>query len=149
MALLILPAFAWAALDEDEVRKELAGRYRLQTSEGTISFLIRSAGNVEILNEGDEFKYASGRITYSYSNSDELIDGLPVANLVIGAGSDEDMKDYHVILVVEQDEGGNTMKVVASFSTFNDGPNGYATSYNESMKLSKFDKKTDKFIELE
>ena len=110
---------------------------------------IRSAGNVEILNDGDEFKYASGRITYSYSSSDELIDGLPVANLVIGAGSDEDMKDYHVILVVEQDEGGNTMKVVASFSTFNDGPNGYATSYNESMKLSKFDKKTDKFIELE
>ena len=149
LLVLILPAFAWAALDESEVQATLAGRYRLETEIGTVSFLIRSRGTVEILNKDGEFKYASGSISYSYSKSSDLHDGLPIANLVIGTGSDEDAQDFHVVLAVEQGEESNAIKVLATFSTFNDGPNGYSMAEAVRMKLSKFDKESDKFLALD
>ncbi|MCB0384757.1 MAG: hypothetical protein KDD43_05130, partial [Bdellovibrionales bacterium] len=82
------------------------------------------------------------------SNSDWGMSGLPVAHLVFGEGSDEEARDYHVLLTVQEDWGDDAkdeIAVVAIFETFNDGPNGYSSVDTASFKVKKYNKKTKKY----
>lgn len=145
--LFALPLTAFASLDQDEVKKSIAGQYRLEEGQSSMMFVIRSSGAVEVP-ENSDFPYASGRLTFNFSTDDYRMDGLPVAHVVIGVGSDEDVVDYHLLLGVSQLEGSKTVQLVASFATFNDGPNSLSDVGGRAFKISKYNKDSGKYEQL-
>ncbi|MCB0365473.1 MAG: hypothetical protein H6624_19640 [Bdellovibrionaceae bacterium] len=149
IALFVSSFSAFASLDQDEVIKGLSGRYILEIDSDTaLHFLIRSNGNVQVLNQNDEFEYTKGDISLMNSDSDWGMSGLPVAHLVFGEGSDEEARDFHILMTVQQDWGDDAkdeIAVIAVFETFNDGPNGYSSADTASYKVKKYNKKTKKY----
>lgn len=142
---VFVPALAFASFSDEAMNKELAGRYKLVVERGpSIQFLLRSSGAIELIGSQD----FTASVTSNFSSTDFGLDGLPVVHVVIGEGSDEDWKDYHVILTAEQDGKLSKLVVLALFSTFNDGPNEISSANKGGLKLYKFDKSTDKFLEL-
>ena len=137
-----------ASLGQDEVHDVIKGRYILQLDEDSaFSFLIRSSGAIQVLND-DEYEYVKGEMFFVGTTSEWGMNGLPVAHLVFGDASDEEASDMHVLITVQQEwsaDGKNEIKVVSTFSTFNDGPNGYSMVEAANYKLKKYNKKTKKY----
>ncbi len=146
--LVLFPALASASLSQEQVTKEVAGRYRLDIGFGeSIQFVLRSSGAVEVF-DNDDLNGLTGAVSVSASSTEWGMDGLPVVHLVLGYGSDEDWQDHHVLLSVEEDGENRQIVLIASFTTFNDGPNGMSSVDKSQLKLSKFDKETDKFVQI-
>jgi hypothetical protein len=145
--MLTLPFTASAELSETQVKKEIAGQYRMQEGRRSLMFIVRSSGAIEIP-ENQDFPFAGGRMTLNYSSNGASLDGLPVAHIVIGVGSDEDITDYHILLTVAQDQEANTVQLAAQFTTFNDGPNKISNVEQTALRVSKYDRASGKYEEL-
>lgn len=137
---------AYASLNKDDVQKALAGKYSLQIDEYEVQFLIRSSGEVQILNTENEMNGASFSLVNSVNPAGP--DGLTVAHLTLMTASDEDARDYHLLLTVEQSHrGSNNIVLIHAFSTFNDGPNDYSSVEPVSqISLKKYDKERKDYI---
>lgn len=138
---------AFASLSAQDVIKTLKGRYQIVLDGTNYTFLIRSSGDVQVLTQ-DEVERAE--LVFAYTSSSWGMDGLPVAHLTFLTGSDEDSKDYHVLLTVEEDwSGPHVIKLITTFSTFNDGPNemsNYLGQFNGQLK--KYSTKTKKYFDI-
>lgn len=145
-AFALLPLSSFASLDQKEVLKEVAGQYRIEAKHGSVLFVIHSNGEVQVVG-GKNFDNAEGRLTFNYSRNESGLEGLPVADVVIGLGSDEDVSDYHALLTVEQGETP-VVRLAAKFVTFNDGPNGISSLEDVSFKVLRYNKGSKNFEEL-
>jgi hypothetical protein len=145
--MLTLPFAAFGELSEKQVKKEIAGQYRMQEGGRSLMFVVRSSGAIEIP-ESQDFPFAGGRMTLNYSSNGESLDGLPVAHIVIGVGSDEDITDYHILLTVAQDQDANKVQLAAQFTTFNDGPNKISNVEQTALRISKYNKDSRRYEEI-
>ena len=140
---------ASASLGQDDVHKGIVGKYILQVdNDSAISFLIRSSGKIQVLNQNDQYEYVSGEMIFAGSNNDWGMSGLPIAHIVLGDSSDEEARDFHILITVQQEwdeDAKDVIVVVGMFETFNDGPNGYSMAEGASYKLKKYNKKTKKY----
>lgn len=139
---------AFASLSAQDVIKTLKGRYQIELEGTNYTFLIRSSGDVQVLTQ-DEVEAAE--LVFAYSSSTWGMDGLPVAHITFLTASDEDSRDYHVLLTVEEDWAGSAdeIKLITTFSTFNDGPNemsSYEGKFNGNLK--KYSTKTKKYFDI-
>ncbi|MCO4793736.1 MAG: hypothetical protein KC493_08495 [Bacteriovoracaceae bacterium] len=140
---------SFASLNQDDVLKTLKGRYQLKINNSDkANFVIRSSGKILMLSSNGELEYSEGEMFLTGSSNIIGPDGLPIANIVFGMGSDEETRDIHILLTVEEDWDGTNheIKFISSFSTFNDGPNGYS-SFEGANKivLKKYNKQTKKY----
>lgn len=142
---LLFSLSTFAAMSAQDVIKAVKGRYTV-TFEGTdYSFLLRSSGDVNLLTQDQSVH--SAEVLLAYTSSSFGPDGLPVVHVTFLEGSDEDSRDFHLLLTAEQDWGsGYEIKLITAFSTFNDGPNDYS-SYEGKFdpKLKKYNTKTKKY----
>ena len=143
--LLSVPAFA--SMNQSDVMKVLKGRYQLDSAGETLNFVIRSKGTILML--ASTIDYVEGELQFTGSSNSIGPDGLPIANIILANGSDEETRDFHLLLTVEQDWSGNNheIKLITVFSTFNDGPNDYSSYEGQYSKpsLKKYNKKTKKY----
>lgn len=148
-AAVIMTQLAGASLEKNEVLKGLAGRYALEFSpNSSLNIVIRSSGAVQVLNELDNLSMMEGKLTFAGSTTSALMSGLPVGHLVVTQAGDEDTRDFHVLLTVEQSPEGedqNQVKVIAAFETFNDGPNELSSVEKATFSLKKYNKATKRF----
>ena len=149
LVLSLLTFNTFAHINSDETMSHIKGRYQLHDPDtGTVKFIIRSSGQVMVLNKEDEFSYMDAHLTFLNSDNDFGPSGVPVIHLVMGYGSDEDTRDYHIVMTVLKNwESDNyDIRVMSKFSTFNDGPNDYAGANQRSdLVLKKYNKKTKKY----
>lgn len=152
MVILIMGLFSitsFASLNQNDVLKTLKGRYQLKLNNSDkANFVIRSSGNILMLSSDGELEYSEGEMSFTGSSNSIGPDGLPIANIVFGVGSDEETRDIHILLTVEEDWDGtdHEIKLISSFSTFNDAPNGYSSFEGSNMiVLKKYNKKTKKY----
>lgn len=145
--MLAMPFTAFAELTAKDIKKEIAGQYRITEDRKVFMFIVRSNGTVEVP-ENQNVPFAAGRMSLNNSSNAEMLDGLPVAHIVIGTGSDEDVADYHVLLTAEQNEGENVVRLAAKFVTFNDGPNATTSVAGGRFKVAKYNKETEEYEEL-
>ncbi len=138
---------AFASLDQGDVLKVLKGRYEVTMGSSKTNFVIRSSGKIMMLSTSGDFEYSEGELSFIGSSNSLGPDGLPVASLVFGAGSDEETRDIHILMTVDQDWSDEmSIKVITSFTTFNDGPND-VSSYEGTnpITVKKYNKKTKKY----
>lgn len=144
---LLFSMSSWASLNQEQSLKVLKGRYQLQVAGETLNFVIRSKGTVLML--ASSLDYINGELQFTGSSNSIGPDGLPIANIVFSDGSDEETRDFHLLLTVEQDWSGedHEIKLVTFFSTFNDGPNDYSSFEGTYKKpsLKKYNIKTKKY----
>jgi hypothetical protein len=141
----LTPAFA--ALGKDDVLEALAGKYEAELENMPVDFEIKANGTAKLETEGNEF--ASATLKLVYSSKGDVMNGLPVANLILSAASDEDATDFHMTLTVIEEDGKKEIRVINVFSTTNDGPN-YWTSFEKDVKwsLKKYDSKSKQLVEI-
>lgn len=138
----------FASMNQEDVLKVIKGRYQVSMGSSKASFVIRSSGNILMLNSEGEFEYSEGELSFLGSSNSIGPDGLPIASLVFGMGSDEETRDIHILMTVEQDWSGDDheIKLITAFSTFNDGPNDYSSYEGQSsVSIKKYNKKTKSF----
>ena len=147
--ILFSSVFAFAGVSTETAIKTLKGRYIVNVDGEKLIFLIRSSGKVETLPSQD----VSGEVTGHWISSslDWSYTSLPTLHLVAGVGSDEDVRDAHIILVVSDDRYDDKdpeIQVAAMFVTFNDGPNEHGELESSFVTLKKYDKKLKRYITL-
>ncbi|TNF00794.1 MAG: hypothetical protein EP326_05975 [Deltaproteobacteria bacterium] len=138
---------AFASMSQEDVLKVLKGRYMAEMGSSKATFVIRSSGKVMTLSTSGEFEYSEAELSFLGSSNSIGPDGLPVASLVFGAGSDEETRDIHILMTVEQGWSNEMdIKVITAFSTFNDGPNDVSSYEGQSaITLKKYNSKTKKY----
>lgn len=142
--MLLATLSAHASLNQDDVIKALAGQWTTRNDYGDVKFLIRSNGDAQVISNGS---YAQVKLVMNYLSSSWGMDGLPVVNIVVSEGSDEDVRDVHFLVTALQDGDEIKIKKMASFSTFNDGPNDFSDAEGGAV-FKKYDAKTKKWIEI-
>lgn len=136
---------AQASLNQEDVIKALAGQWTTKTEySGDVKFLIRSNGETQVITNGS---YADVKLVFNNSESDWGMNGLPVANIIVSEGSDEDVRDIHFLVTALQDGSDVKIKKMASFSTFNDGPNDFSDA-DSGATFKKYDAGSKKWIEI-
>ena len=143
---LIFSFNTFANLDESDVIDALKGRYLISMAGENHVFLLRSSGAVQLIDQEGEIDAAE--INYSYSTESWSMNGLPVAHITFLHASDEQARDYHILLTVEQDWSSSekTIRLIHAFTTYNDGPN--ENSYFEgefSPELKKYSTETKRY----
>jgi hypothetical protein len=144
---LLFSAVAYASMSAQEVVTAVKGRYSATFDGQNYSFLLRSSGDVNLLTQGGYVSEAEFLLAYSGNSIGP--DGLPVVHLTFLEGSDEESRDFHILLTVEKDFNEYEVKFIHAFTTFNDGPNDYS-SFEGSFdpKLKKYNTKTKKYESL-
>tara|TARA_R110000868_G_scaffold159516_8_gene388407 strand:+ start:726 stop:1184 length:459 start_codon:yes stop_codon:yes gene_type:complete len=135
----------FAALDGEDVTKAMAGQWSMSLNGEQVKFLLRSNGDIKIISSNHD--YVSASLSFSGSSSDWQMNGLPVAHIIISEGSDEDVRDVHFLVTALQYDEEITLKKLASFSTFNDGPNEFSDAESWS-NFKKYDPKSKKWLEV-
>lgn len=135
-----------ASLNQEDVTKALAGQWSMSMDSGTVKLLVRSSGEISVISS-TYHNYVSASLSFSGSDEDWRINGLPVAHFIISEGSDEDVRDVHFMVTALQDGNDISLKKLAVFTTFNDGPNDFSDADSWS-NFKKYDPKTKKWIEI-
>ena len=135
-----------AALNQDDVLKALVGQWSVKMDSGDVKFLVRSNGDVQIISNAHR-EYVSAKLSFNSSTSDWGMDGLPVAHLILSEGSDEDVRDIHLLVTGLQDGDNVRVKKVAAFNTFNDGPNEFSDIENGS-RFKRYNAQTKTWAEV-
>lgn len=143
---LLISTQVFASLNSDELLKELAGQWSLKVHSTDVKFLIRSSGDIKIISSAHN-SFFNAQITFNNSTSDWGLDGLPVANIIISEGSDEDVRDIHFLVTGLQEGDEVKLKKLATFSTFNDGPNDFS-DVDSGYSFKKYDPKTKTWNEV-
>lgn len=142
--LFMIPAFASAEVEVEEARKQIVGRYQFETDGGEmVKFIVRSSDTIEVVSEN-----AEGQLTWLGSANEDLLDGLPVAHIVIAVGSDEDVMDYHFFLAAEGVGENLSVSLLGGFTTFNDGPNDISRTSPGPAALQKYNKNSKRLEDL-
>lgn len=141
----LLSLSAYASMSAQDVINQVKGRY-VATFEGTeYTFLLRSSGDVNLLTQDESVH--SAEVLFAYTSSPWGPDGLPVLHVTFLEGSDEDSRDFHLLLTVEKGWSNDyEIKLITAFTTFNDGPND-VSSYEGKFdpKLRKYNAQTKKY----
>lgn len=144
---LLLSLNAFASLNQEDVQKAMAGQWSVRFEGTTIKFLVRSSGDISVITQ-QHYGAVEASLTFSGSDSDWRMNGLPVAHIILSDGSDEDVKDVHFLVTAIGEGEDLKLKKLASFSTFNDGPNEFSDAEQSGSSLKKYDAKTKKWIEI-
>lgn len=142
---LMFSAVAYASMSAQEVVTELKGRYSATFNGENYNFLLRSSGDVNLLTQSGYVSEAEYLLAYTGNSIGP--DGLPVVHLTFLEGSDEESRDFHILLTVEKEwDGSHTVRLIHAFTTFNDGPNDYSSFEGPfDPKLKKYNAKTKKY----
>ena len=146
---MLMSLSTFAAINQDEALYAIKGKYQISMGPSTkASFVIRSSGEILMLKSQGELEDSEGTLAFVGSSNSNGPDGLPVVSLVFSTGSDEETRDIHVLMTVEQDwsEDDREIKLITVFSTFNYGPNEYSSYEGQSdIEQKKYNKKTKKY----
>tara|TARA_R110000868_G_scaffold61524_3_gene186959 strand:+ start:10326 stop:10784 length:459 start_codon:yes stop_codon:yes gene_type:complete len=142
---LLVSSVCFASLDQDDVINAMAGQWSMSLEGEQIKFLVRSNGEISIISRNHD--YVTATLSFSGSNVDWQINGLPVAHIIISEGSDEDVRDVHFLVTALQYDDEISLKKLAVFSTFNDGPNEFSDADSWS-NFKKYDPKSKKWLEV-
>ena len=147
MASLLLSFNSLASLNQEDVGKAIAGQWSVKLDGSQVKFLIRSNGDIRVLSSSS---YTSIGASISFSGSDEdwRMNGLPVAHIILTNGSDEDVRDVHFLVTAIGEGEDLSLKKLATFSTFNDGPNEFADAEEGWSSFRKYDAISKKWIEV-
>lgn len=149
--LILLLAFlsslnVFAALNEDDVLRVMVGQWSVSMDSGDVKFVIRSNGDINVVSSA-HVEYVSATLTFNNSTSDWGMNGLPVAHLILSEGSDEDVRDIHLLVTGLQEGESVRLKKLAAFGTFNDGPNEYS-DIELGSRFKKYDPKSKTWSEV-
>lgn len=147
MASLLLSLNSFASLNQEDVQKALAGQWSVKFEGVTVKFLIRSSGDISVLSS-EHYDYMSASLSFSGSDEDWRMNGLPVAHIILSEGSDEDVRDVHFLVTAVGEGEDIQLKKLALFNTFNDGPNEFSDAEQGWSAFKKYDAKTKKWIEI-
>lgn len=149
LLLTVLLSFqAHASLNQEDVLKLMVGQWSVKIGGDEVKFVIRSSGDVMIVSNAHR-DYVRAQLSFSYSTSSFGMDGLPVAHLILTEGSDEDVRDVHLLATGLQDgENSVRFKKLATFGTFNDGPNEYSDIENGS-RFKRYNAETQSWYDLQ
>ncbi|MBH47389.1 MAG: hypothetical protein CME71_04395 [Halobacteriovorax sp.] len=142
---LLFSSVSFAALDQDDVINAMAGQWSMSLEGEQIKFLVRSTGEISIISRNHD--YVTATLSFAGSNVDWQINGLPVAHIIITEGSDEDVRDVHFLVTAIEYDEEISLKKLAVFSTFNDGPNDFS-DVDSWSNFKKYDPKTKKWLEV-
>ena len=144
---MLLSLSSFASLGQEDVQKAIAGQWSVRFEGVSVKFLIRSNGDISVLSS-EHYDYLTASLSFSGSDEDWRMNGLPVAHIILSEGSDEDVRDVHFLVTAIGEGEDITLKKLASFSTFNDGPNEFSDAEQGWSSFKKYDAKSKKWIEI-
>ena len=142
---LLFSSVSFASLDQEDVITAMAGQWSMSFEGEQVKFLVRSNGEISIISRNHD--YVTATLSFTGSNVDWQLNGLPVAHIIITEGSDEDVRDVHFLVTAIKYDEEISLKKLAVFSTFNDGPNDFSDADSWS-NFKKYDPKTKKWLEV-
>ena len=144
-ATIVVPAFG--AVSIGKFYSMLPGKYEVEFEDGiTAEFVITKNLRIRLLDETREVNHVSMSVDSRNSSDDFTIDGLPVVHFVITTASDEDSREYHLFVSIEQDQKRYKLRKITAFSTFNDGPGGSSSIVSSEVAgLLKWDESKKRY----
>lgn len=140
------------AQEADPVMDALKGQYILELTENDYTkIVIRSSGEIMQVSAQGELEYSNVTSQLSWlNNADNDIgpSSVPVAQLALATGSDEETEEYMLLLTALRDGNDYSVKLLSVLHTFSDGPNDF-TDANEGLlgdlKVKKYNTTTQQY----
>jgi hypothetical protein len=147
LILLSLYSFSsFSSLEREQVLGLLSGQWSAKIDSGEVKFLIRSSGDISVISNAHR-NYVRAKVSFNHSESSWGMNGLPVAHIILSEGSDEDVRDTHLLVTGLQEGQDIKIKRLAAFSTFNDGPNEYS-DVEIGSRFKKYDPRSGRWLEI-
>ena len=134
---LLIQSSPFAAVDESRAMQAFAGEYFFidDFTNEKIYFILDSSGEIAV---DENSAYYEAATIVNVLGNDNGPNGLPIVNIMLAGGSDEQTITLHIRLYPKQyDDYDITARLLDFTYVENDGPNGWSFAEIQNTKLYK------------